>query len=73
MTPDIERAFAILAEGRASHVQWFEHLKWHEDNPGIVCEPCKGRSELNGWGSAREQQWIDNYDHVVKVLKELIA
>lgn len=73
LPPHIARAFAILEEGRASHVQWYEHLKYHETYPEFVCDACKGRSEYNGWGSAREEQWIDNYDHVIKVLKGLVV
>lgn len=74
MTPqDLARAFAILEEGRASHVKWFEHLKYHEDHPEFVCDSCAGRPEMKDWDAAHEKLWIDNYDHVIKVLKELAA
>jgi len=57
------RALEIVAEGRASHVQWRDHLR---GCPG--CAECR-RLGID-WSVEREQEWIEKYDLVERVLQQ---
>jgi hypothetical protein len=63
---DIDAARDIIAEGRASHVGWAEHLK---RCPG--CEQCKTLGI--DWGWEREQSWVERYDFLLGVIDSFAA
>lgn len=63
---DIDAARDIVAEGRASHAGWAEHLK---RCPG--CEQCKTLGI--DWGWEREQSWVERYDFLLGVIDSFAA
>lgn len=73
---DVEKALAILDEGRASHVKWRDHLRWHEQVTPTPCPQCEGTKTVEAiragrWSSSHEQTWVEHYDLLIRVTRDL--